>query len=153
MPHRALPVSRARLVLVAALAALSACSARPRQVEDGRAVGRVVTAAEIAETGATNAWDALRFTVKTHYFQEYRGEPVTIRSRRGQSSLVNVEELNNTVDSFTGTIAVVVTPITMLSLLVGGIVVMNIMLVTVTERTFEIGLRKALENDELSLHF
>ena len=58
--------------------------------------------------------------------------------------LVNVEELNNQVDQFTGTIAMVVTPITLLSLVVGGIVVMNIMLVSVTERTFEIGLRKAL---------
>ncbi len=58
--------------------------------------------------------------------------------------LVDVEELNTTIDQFTGAIALVVTPITLLSLLVGGIVVMNIMLVSVTERTFEIGLRKAL---------
>ncbi|MFN0085561.1 MAG: ABC transporter permease [Blastocatellia bacterium] len=58
--------------------------------------------------------------------------------------LVNVEQLNNSVDQFTGTIALVVTPITLLSLVVGGIVVMNIMLVSVTERTFEIGLRKAV---------
>jgi putative ABC transport system permease protein len=58
--------------------------------------------------------------------------------------LVNVREVNNGVDQFTGAIALVVTPITFLSLVVGGIVVMNIMLVSVTERTFEIGLRKAL---------
>ena len=58
--------------------------------------------------------------------------------------LVNVDEINNDVDSFTGMIAMVVTPITLISLVVGGIVVMNIMLVSVTERTFEIGLRKAL---------
>ena len=58
--------------------------------------------------------------------------------------LVNTDELNKQVDQFTGTIAMVVTPITLLSLVVGGIVVMNIMLVSVTERTFEIGLRKAL---------
>ena len=58
--------------------------------------------------------------------------------------LVNVDELNQSVDQFTGAIAAVVTPITLISLVVGGIVVMNIMLVTVNERTFEIGLRKAI---------
>ncbi len=58
--------------------------------------------------------------------------------------LVNVEELNNQVDQFTGSIAAVVVPITFITLVVGGIVVMNIMLVSVTERTFEVGLRKAI---------
>jgi putative ABC transport system permease protein len=58
--------------------------------------------------------------------------------------LVDVESLNNQIDQFTGTIAAVVVPITLITLVVGGIVVMNIMLVSVTERTFEIGLRKAV---------
>ena len=58
--------------------------------------------------------------------------------------LVNVEELNNQIDQFTGSIALVVVPITLITLIVGGIVVMNIMLVSVTERTFEVGLRKAV---------
>lgn len=58
--------------------------------------------------------------------------------------VVNTDALNSQIDRFTGAIAVVVTPITLLSLVVGGIVVMNIMLVSVTERTFEIGLRKAI---------
>jgi putative ABC transport system permease protein len=58
--------------------------------------------------------------------------------------LVNTDELNNSIDQFTGAIALVVTPVTLISLIVGGIVVMNIMLVSVTERTFEIGLRKAI---------
>jgi len=58
--------------------------------------------------------------------------------------IVNVGDLRNSIDQFTGAIAMVVTPITLLSLVVGGIVVMNIMLVSVTERTFEIGLRKAI---------
>jgi putative ABC transport system permease protein len=58
--------------------------------------------------------------------------------------LVNVDQLNNQVDQFTGAIAGVAVPITLISLVVGGIVVMNIMLVSVTERTFEIGLRKAI---------
>lgn len=58
--------------------------------------------------------------------------------------IVNVEELNNQIDQFTGSIAAVVVPITLITLIVGGIVVMNIMLVSVTERTFEVGLRKAV---------
>ncbi|MEZ5422226.1 MAG: ABC transporter permease [Pyrinomonadaceae bacterium] len=59
-------------------------------------------------------------------------------------SLVNTDEFNSQMDQFTGAIAAVVIPITMIILVVGGIVVMNIMLVSVTERTFEVGLRKAL---------
>ncbi len=58
--------------------------------------------------------------------------------------VVNVEEINNQIDQFTAGIAAVVIPITAITLLVGGIVVMNIMLVSVTERTFEVGLRKAV---------
>jgi putative ABC transport system permease protein len=58
--------------------------------------------------------------------------------------LINVEEVNNQIDQFTSGIAAVVVPITLITLIVGGIVVMNIMLVSVTERTFEVGLRKAV---------
>lgn len=58
--------------------------------------------------------------------------------------VVNVDDFNSTMDQITGMIAAVVLPITGIILVVGGIVVMNIMLVSVTERTFEVGLRKAL---------
>ncbi len=58
--------------------------------------------------------------------------------------VVNTADLGDQIDQFTTAIAAVVVPITMITLLVGGIVVMNIMLVSVTERTFEVGLRKAL---------
>ena len=54
------------------------------------------------------------------------------------------QAIQNSVDQFTGAIAGVVVPITSISLLVGAIVIMNIMLVTVTERTKEIGTRKAV---------
>ncbi len=73
-----------------------------------------------------------------------RNKRQLIGSEENTFSVVNVQEVNNQVDQFTSGIAAVVVPITLITLVVGGIVVMNIMLVSVTERTFEIGLRKAL---------
>lgn len=68
----------------------------------------------------------------------------TIGSDESTFSVVNVDEFNKTMDNITGMIAGIVIPITLIILVVGGIVVMNIMLVSVTERTFEVGLRKAI---------
>ena len=54
------------------------------------------------------------------------------------------DSIRGFVDNILGLISVVVVPVTMISLVVGGIVIMNIMLVSVTERTREIGVRKSL---------
>jgi putative ABC transport system permease protein len=54
------------------------------------------------------------------------------------------DSVRSFTDQILGVIAAVVVPVTSISLLVGGIVIMNIMLVSVTERTREIGIRKSL---------
>lgn len=54
------------------------------------------------------------------------------------------DSIRGFIDSILGAIRVVVVPVTLISLVVGGIVIMNIMLVSVTERTKEIGIRKSL---------
>ena len=73
-----------------------------------------------------------------------RNKRQLIGSEESNFSVVTVDDFNKTMDQVTGAIAAVVLPITAIILVVGGIVVMNIMLVSVTERTFEVGLRKAL---------
>ncbi len=76
---------------------------------------------------------------------------VIMRARRhdapGQADSFSIETNDNFLAiwaSISGTFFAVMIAITSIALVVGGIVIMNIMLVSVTERTREIGIRKAM---------
>jgi putative ABC transport system permease protein len=76
---------------------------------------------------------------------------VVIRTRRklkpeekDNFGVITPSAVNNLRERIFGTIQTVAIGVTSIALVVGGIVIMNIMLVSVTERTKEIGLRKSL---------
>ena len=59
-------------------------------------------------------------------------------------NVLSIDSLLDAMDTITGMMTTVLAGIASIALLVGGIGIMNMMLTTVTERTMEIGLRKAL---------
>ncbi|RMX06065.1 MacB family efflux pump subunit [Corticibacter populi] len=71
-------------------------------------------------------------------------ELLTRRHGRVDFFLMNSDTIRQTVESTTQTMTLLIASIAVISLLVGGIGVMNIMLVSVTERTGEIGVRMAV---------
>ncbi len=69
-----------------------------------------------------------------------------IKNHKGEEdfTVMTQEDLLSLMDQFLDLATTMVTAIAAISLIVGGIGIMNIMLITVTERTREIGLRKAV---------
>ncbi len=82
------------------------------------------------------ALDITRSALRSH-FHTRPGKPDNFDT-------LTPDSVRSFVGQILGVIAAVVVPVTGISLVVGGIVVMNIMLVSVTERTREIGIRKSL---------
>ena len=76
-------------------------------------------------------------------------------SQLADFQVLNQQDLAQTASSITNTMTILLASIAGISLVVGGIGIMNMMLTTVTERTREIGLRKAIgaKDKDVTLQF
>lgn len=71
-------------------------------------------------------------------------ELLTAKHGKKDFFIMNTDTIKQTITSTTNTMTLLISSIALISLIVGGIGVMNIMLVSVTERTKEIGVRMAI---------
>ncbi len=83
-------------------------------------------------------------TADSEIAQKSLTELLTARHGTEDFFMVNSDSIKQTIESSTGTMKLLISSIAVISLVVGGIGVMNIMLVSVTERTREIGVRMAI---------
>ncbi len=82
------------------------------------------------------ALDYARVALRTRFHQR--------PAEKDKFDVLTPDAIRGFIDQILSLVAAVVIPVTCISLVVGGIVIMNIMLVSVTERTREIGIRKSL---------
>lgn len=73
-----------------------------------------------------------------------KGSTKSIISNEDYYRVTSQQAMLETLSSVTDTLSIVLAGIAAISLVVGGIGIMNIMIVSVTERTREIGIRKAI---------
>lgn len=101
-------------------------------------------------TGPSDTFYQLHVYAREHvdledFFARFKAYAAKLHSRRPEDMYMYtaMQEMNS-VDSVMSGLSLAVGGIAAISLVVGGIGIMNIMLVSVTERTREIGIRKAL---------
>jgi putative ABC transport system permease protein len=117
------------------LTAMQQTVAQPRTPQGGRIVSTVsLTVTDSSQT--QTVIDAITSLLRTRH--------KLAASANNDFNIMSTEEIASTLTQTIGTMTLLLGAIAAISLLVGGIGVMNIMLVSVLERTREIGIRKAL---------
>ncbi len=117
------------------LTAMQQTVAQPRTAQGGRVVSSISLKVSDEEQ-ASYVVDEITSLLRTRHQLAVSAD--------NDFTVTSMEELAQTVSAATGTMTLLLGAIAAISLLVGGIGVMNIMLVSVLERTREIGIRKAL---------
>ncbi len=117
------------------LTAMQQTVAQPRTPQGGRIISTVsLTVTDSSQT--QNVIDAITSLLRTRHH--------LAASADNDFNIMSTEEIANMMTTTTNTLTLLLGAVAAISLLVGGIGVMNIMLVSVLERTREIGIRKAL---------
>jgi putative ABC transport system permease protein len=105
------------------------------RLSDGKTVNAIMASAVSAGRMAAAKEQAMTLMRQSHRLQPGQEDDFHIRDQT---------EINQMATRITGTMTLLLSSIAGVSLLVGGIGIMNIMLVSVTERTREIGIRMAI---------
>jgi macrolide transport system ATP-binding/permease protein len=106
-----------------------------------RVLGKQYIDSIYVEAAGQDTIDTAEETISKLIIKQHR---LITQDQKDSFQIRNMSDIKKTLESTTETMSLLLGAIAAISLLVGGIGIMNIMLVSVTERTREIGLRKAI---------
>ncbi|MCU0651491.1 MAG: ABC transporter permease [Candidatus Omnitrophica bacterium] len=117
-----------------------------------RVFGKQYVDSIYVEATGPDTIDAAQEAISKLIIKEHR---LITDDQKDSFQIRNMSDIKKTLESTTQTMSLLLGAIAAISLLVGGIGIMNIMLVSVTERTREIGLRKAIgaNNKDIMIQF